>query len=740
MTTRRSDHARLPFKDSVPSGHDRAGAVMAGCGLALVVARHVLPAESAHLGDTLWIAAFWLLLACVWGVARWRLQWPVVRIDRGDVALVLLATGHVVAALAMAGNRRMAINGSWEWIAVAISVGLLRRWLANAVRWQRFLAVMATIGIVLSGLGVWQYAVAYPALRAQAEELIQLEQQQSGGRLTDDQTARFQQLRSELGQLATESDANVRYALRQRLLASTEPLACFALANTLGGVLAVSLLLLVGATVLAATSRRRTVDILQLALPAALVAFCLLLTKSRTAWVGVLSGAGVSSLGAVRGALLTRRTLRLAVAGLALLAVLIGAAWSAGALDRLVLLEAPKSVRYRVEYWTGAMGVIADHPWVGVGPGNFRQHYLRHKLPGSSEEVLDPHNLLLDVWACGGLAALAGLLLAGGVGISRWRRIAAEPEPAAPADAGSVRSLVATGVVGIGLVWLKTGAIDLQWDTRLFALLCGWIVTAFVVRPVHFSSMSQVAAGVALSVHLLGAGGISMPAVSTTLLLLWLGPALPGAPAAGRRWHTGGVSLGLAVLLVGCLFTAVIPATLCRLSQEAASAVMSQRGDAVAARRFLDQAIAADPIDPQPYVYRAQLEHSLAREQGDPSGANRELALSYLRNAIVRDPENSKTYWLKAQWELEQFERFSSPELIAAAVESGEAAAERDPQNARIVATLGLVYSAAGRPDDARTAAARSLQLDDLNRQLGHFDKLLDEVTRKRLSELSSDG
>src|SRR5690606_19606381 len=97
--------------------------------------------------------------------------------------------------------------------------------------------------------------------------------------------------------------------------------------------------------------------------------------------------------------------------GLACL-LLIGlpvAAALTGGLDRQVITEAPKSLQYRLEYWTATLAALRESPILGTGPGNFRQAYLAHKLPGSSEEVLDPHNLFLDVWAGGGLIGLAGL-------------------------------------------------------------------------------------------------------------------------------------------------------------------------------------------------------------------------------------------------------------------------------------------------------------------------------------------
>ena len=56
--------------------------------------------------------------------------------------------------------------------------------------------------------------------------------------------------------------------------------------------------------------------------------------------------------------------------------------------------------------------MIADHPWLGCGPGNFQNAYTRYKLPEASEEIADPHNFLLEIWATAGTpAALAFLAM-----------------------------------------------------------------------------------------------------------------------------------------------------------------------------------------------------------------------------------------------------------------------------------------------------------------------------------------
>ena len=141
-----------------------------------------------------------------------------------------------------------------------------------------------------------------------------------------------------------------------------------------------------------------------------LVGFCLVLTKSRTAWLASLCGLFMWLCLAYGRRVLSRTMLGRLLAAAGLIGALTMVGILSGALDRFVISEAFKSLRYRLEYWRGTWGVIAEQPWLGVGPGNFRQHYLKYKLPESSEEILDPHNLFLDAWANGGVIGLLGLL------------------------------------------------------------------------------------------------------------------------------------------------------------------------------------------------------------------------------------------------------------------------------------------------------------------------------------------
>ena len=86
-------------------------------GLALLATRWFVPAESAHLGETLWIVQLWLLTACVWSlfVVLQRSRPP--RLDRADAAVWLL-----VAPWALAG---FGPGAFWNNLAVGVALLLL---------------------------------------------------------------------------------------------------------------------------------------------------------------------------------------------------------------------------------------------------------------------------------------------------------------------------------------------------------------------------------------------------------------------------------------------------------------------------------------------------------------------------------------------------------------------------------------------------------------------------------------
>ncbi len=69
------------------------------------------------------------------------------------------------------------------------------------------------------------------------------------------------------------------------------------------------------------------------------------------------------------------------------------------------------SLSFRWQYWTASAQMIADHPLTGVGMENFGRHYVRYKPIESPEEVKNPHNFLVSAAADWGLPGLVGVVL-----------------------------------------------------------------------------------------------------------------------------------------------------------------------------------------------------------------------------------------------------------------------------------------------------------------------------------------
>ncbi len=159
---------------------------------------------------------------------------------------------------------------------------------------------------------------------------------------------------------------------------------------------------------------------------AVLILVAIVMSWSRGAWLGVLFG--VATVIAVRP---TRSFYIVSAAALtgiiALLAIAPGTvqlpkvlasrmsdvyAFLAGGMDisRIQVTDANFSSVERLAHWLAGLRMWADHPWLGVGIGNYPIFYGSYNVPRWQEALGHAHNYYINIAAEAGIAGLLGYL------------------------------------------------------------------------------------------------------------------------------------------------------------------------------------------------------------------------------------------------------------------------------------------------------------------------------------------
>lgn len=751
---------KTSLEDATANSREVWQQIWSGLVAALFFARFFLPAESAAQGDTLWIVGLWLVCALAWVTAAWRGAAASLRFDWLDWTVAVWIGTQMVSAIVVistTGDKRSAANLAWEWMGVGVVWVVMRHGVTALPARRALLRALIVTGIVLSGYGVYQHYVSHPQLAAEYAPLFDALRTSNG----PDADAIRQKL-AEAG-IPTEGPALVLF--EKRLRDSHEPLGLFALANTFGGFLAVCLLLALGEIQTCRRSGAGWRWLIPLFAGVALVGWCLLLTKSRTAWIGTLSGLLMLVIPRFRAYLNFRRFL--VPAGLAFAAVVTVCilVFALGGLDRQVVSEAPKSLSYRIQYWQATWRLIADHVWLGVGPGNFRQHYLKYKLPEASEEIADPHNLFFEVAATGGIFSAVGLALFLGLVFAGAFQSHFGSTPTASPPTRTFNRYESTGKIvfwmaGLGAPLAFAGLLICwgEWDDRLLVLAVPWFAVAWVIgdrvssagnsrsvqpaleSPVALGSSAAWAAMVALTVHFLGAGGIGMPAVSQLLVAL---AAISLTPIGGstssipcRRRSAIFAGCGILILLAGLISTALLPVMNCRWwlrqghlvgpSQDSASRESSLGN--------FRRAAVADPWSPEPW--RNLFAGTTAG--GIQSNDSFQAAVKSLHEIMTRDPRNYWASWTLGRLWLQKWRSTGAHEDARQAVKWLSVSNALYPTNSRVQAELAFALESANESSEAVAAAQRALAQDAIYHHEGHIDRYLDDSTRQHLEALVS--
>jgi hypothetical protein len=696
-----------------------------GAMTALFVARPLWPSESAaRSGDGLPVVMLWLLLAAIWltlGVVEGHLF---VRLRWVDGALAALVALQVIAALYSASHdaARPAINMLWEWIALGVAYFLARQLIHSVCQARGVAVAMIALAVSLSGHGLYQYFVALPQTRAEYEA-------------NPDELLRREGMWYPPGSLERD--------LFEQRLYSTEPLATFALTNSLAGFLTPWLVVIGGAafTLRAGEQRLRT-KLTAAVISFAAVAACLLLTKSRSGYAATALGLAASA--AIVTRYRGRLNARLAGGIAALLVLLVGVLIASGGMDWEVLAEAPKSLGYRWQYWQASLLMIADHPWLGVGPGNFADHYTRYKLAAASEEIADPHNALLEIAATAGGLALAAMLIvvAGVLSCLVPRRTVGALDPTAPEMGDEPSARFALAGLGAGYLLalvlpLVSGAV-IEVPLNIFTfgiglLLAGATGLAWLpwLRTGGLPNWLSGAAWLAALINLLAAGGISYPAVAGSFwLLAAMTVTLRDIQPVGRTLRRPALVLfwALAVVAVVLCYTSAYQPVLAAANWSATASDAANHHNFEQADQYLERAARADRLASAPWSTLAELRMQVWQSQ--PTRANFDAYEQALLRAIAARPYQASLWLRLGDAYRDGYQALGERRLLETAVDGYRQAVKLYPHHARERAKLALALALANQREAARREADQAWRLDALT---PHADQKLRPELRAEL-------
>lgn len=693
--------------------------------VALLVATPLIPSESAaELGTGALLIMLWLLLLVAWLVTTLLCKQTAFRFGRIDTAVVVFLVLHSLSAIITAGggHARPTINMLWQWLSFGVCFLLARQLIRTAAETRVVCAVMISLAVALSMLGYYQQFHSMAQLRDEYER-------------DPDRVLR------EAGIDPTPGSPEKK--LFKDRLDSTEPMATFALTNSLAGLLATWLMVAVGIGVSAWRNMGlRWQTLAGVAVCCLVIGFCLFLTKSRTAVIALI--AGLVFLAWHRWRRGRRIDWRIVAVGGAVFAALLAGAITAGSFDWLVLSETPKSALYRIQYWRATMAMISDYPYFGCGPGHFQQYYTAYKLPEASETIADPHNFLLEVWSTAGtpvMLAFVSILL-----LFAWRLVRAgeakeirgprsevtssENGERRRAIASTLRFVYGGALFGIffafpcGMVVGFMPDVALLWIGLPMAAVCAGLLHAWTVDGALRAWLPAVAVAVLL-INLLAAGGIGFPGVAQNLwLLLAIALCILDAerPLVSVPRMTAAGLVAVALLLTFAFHqTMYQPVLRCQAGINEGNSLV-QDGEFEQAEAAYARAALADPYSAEPWMRLASLHQQLAIGLRDTSRVQQFDHAA--EEALKRDPRSHATFRQLGDMRLELYRKLGGRQQLVGAVIAYERWTQLYPNSNMAHAQLAWAYRVAG---DRRLAAGQAQKALDLDKLNPHGEKKLRE-------------
>lgn len=504
----------------------------------------------------------------------------------------------------------------------------------------------------------------------------------------------------------------------------------------------------------------------------------LLLTKSKG---GILAFAAASvlfgTLLALRKPLGEHRRLALAIL---VPLVLLSAGLAGCAVVKYGLshgtLPGGNSMLVRWQYWTSAARMYADHPWTGVGLGNFPDYYPHYKPDSALESVSDPHNVLLSLATqCGPLGLLGFLAM---IFVPLWRTAAragvlsveseSPPLPfrrpalltlaAISAALMIFRPLLIPGATEGGVGVFVYVAVTL-YVAPAAAFLVGFVLIAAPLESASLPSSrlgraafpaAMASAALAVLLHNLVDFAIFEPGVWMTLWVVIAclvandsepHPQSPMIGAASPARRAGVIAIAVLLMAVYCIWVwRPVWSTTVKI-QDAMAAIST--GEFDRAHEALEAASTADPLS----ATAANTNGRLYLQQCEAAKSKRsdllDKAIQCLRRAIDANPADYKSYEKLAQ-------AYAQGQRWQDAYDWYLKAVARYPGSERLWFRLGQTAEQLGQPDAALGHYERAVRVEEAYQQQFHRmypdrEKVISRLgekdlatARRRIEELSN--
>jgi len=650
-------------------------------------------------------------------------------LEWGSALLVVAA----VVSCATAGQKRLAMTASLDWLCHLVLAIALTQLLWSRVRRRVLLAAVIASATVQTVHCYEQYFVGF-----------------------DETWATYQAERESFwAKQGVPLDSN-RVELFERRMLAREMSGTFYHSNVAGSYLVLCGLAALSWAIASWKHRRLTdspwADLARFGstLCAALMLIAGYLTGSLGAWA--TGGAGLVCLLLVWGFRdwVGRNRGRLFWAGWATFAVamlaVVGHGLAHGSLPG-------SSLNFRWHYWVNSSRMIADHPLTGVGRENFGRHYVFYKPIDSPEEIANPHNLFVQGAAEWGLPGLAGMLvlifgtsrvLAGvprTLGSNRDNR-AAPGAHASNGRAPSAATFVPLLLLGIVVV---AGRLALAGSAQVAYLFytgtvtaLAWLVGAACVGGTgpfeedapqcdHLALVGCFVGVLAFAMHELVNFALFVPGSAITLFaLLALCCAHRDVVATGakrltrqRRWLPPVLgSMVLAVVVIIAVLPPVRAARWLRLAESTAGQLAPKSLESQPSNQLFEKAISADPLDSRACEQQINWLRSVASIPQWQAQAL-QAAEASIRVAIDRDPHSVAWRRRQMHFYLERGRQTGASADFTGAAQAAEAALALYPEHPRGLVALGDCQLAEGEAtqnrallEEAVTSYQRALALD----------------------------